>query len=238
MRLDMLYQICIAKDLIFSLWFDTIRYMKVEIINSKKQRFNGKNYWLDKSSGYYRNSSIKPHSLHRQVWIYHNGPILEGMTIDHIDRDKNNNQIENLRMVTYSENNKNVSKETQEKKIENANIQRPLTKAWHASPEGREWHRKHGIEAYKRRTPEKKICAHCGKVFETTACRDSARFCGQNCKMKARRRRMAGLPENEENMAMKKVCVVCGNGFYSHKKNAVTCSQKCRNKRTYLLRCH
>lgn len=238
MRLDMLYQICTVKDLNFSLLFDTIRYMKVEIINSKKQRFNGKNYWLDKSSGYYRNSSVKPHSLHRQVWIYHNGDIPDGMTIDHIDRDKDNNQIENLRLATYAENNKNVSKETLERRIENIHRQSELAKAWHASEKGRLWHREHAIKSYAKRVPQKKRCAHCGALFETISCRESARFCGQNCKMKARRRRLAGLPENEENMAMKKVCVICGNGFYSHKKNAVTCSQKCRNKRAYLLRRH
>lgn len=170
--------------------------MEVYIINSKKQSFNGKNYWLDKSSGYYRNSSAKPHSLHRQVWIYHNGSIPDGMTIDHIDRDKNNNQISNLRLATHSQNNKNVSAETLAKKIANAHKQRPLTKAWHSSIEGREWHRKHGIEAYAKRVPERKVCAHCGKEFETRACRESARFCGQNCKMKARRRRLKGLPEN------------------------------------------
>ena len=170
--------------------------MRVEVVSEKKQRFNGKSYWLDKSSGYYKNSGMIPHSLHRQVWIYHHGPIPNNMTIDHINRDKNNNQIENLRLATYSENCKNVSEESLKKKIENANKQRVLTKAWHSSPEGIEWHRKHGIEAYKKRTPEMKKCAHCGKTFQTTAYRESARFCGQNCKMKARRRRLKGLPEN------------------------------------------
>jgi len=118
------------------------------------------------------------------------------MTIDHIDRDKNNNQINNLRLATHSENNKNVTIETTTKRMENIRRQGKLAKAWHNSQEGREWHRKHGIEAYAKRKPEAKKCAHCGKIFETRACRKSARFCGQNCKMKARRRRLKGLPEN------------------------------------------
>lgn len=170
--------------------------MKVDIISEKKQYFNGKHYWKQKRTGYYVNANMSPHSLHRQVWIYHNGEIPKGLVIDHIDRDKNNNQIDNLRLVSSSENNKNVSEQEKQRRIEWMSKIRPLTKEWHKSEEGREWHRKHGVEAYKRRTPEKKICAHCGKVFETTACRDSARFCGQNCKMKARRRRLKGLPEN------------------------------------------
>ena len=170
--------------------------MKVEVINSKKQSFNGKNYWLDKSSGYYKNASAKPHSLHRQVWIFHNGAIPDGMTIDHIDRNKDNNQIENLRLATYSENIRNVSDEARRRRVDNVIKQGQLAKAWHSSPEGREWHRKHGVAAYKKREPETRVCAHCGRPFQTTAIRESARFCGLNCKMKARRRRMKGLPEN------------------------------------------
>lgn len=41
---------------------------------------------------------------HRIVWELHYGPIPEGMVIDHIDRDKSNNRIENLRCTTQSSN--------------------------------------------------------------------------------------------------------------------------------------
>ena len=177
---------------------DIISYIKVIIINEKKQHFNGKNYWRDKSSGYYQNAQVKPHSLHRQVWIYHNGEIPKGLVIDHIDRDRNNNQIENLRLVTHSENNKNVSEETMVKRRQNMALAAEKAKEWHKSKAGREWHKKHGIEAYKKRKAIEKVCAHCGKVYYTTKYDEKARFCGQNCKMKARRRRLAGLPENAE----------------------------------------
>lgn len=170
--------------------------MKVEIISPTKQFFNGKNYWKDKSSGYYRNAQVKPHSLHRQVWIYHNGEIPKGLVIDHINRNKDDNQIDNLRIVTHSVNNKNVSKEVQQKRKKHMQIIIEKAKGWHKSKEGREWHKKHGAEAYQKREAIKKICAHCGKVYYTTQYSDRARFCGQNCKMKARRRRLKGLPEN------------------------------------------
>ena len=49
----------------------------------------------------------KYYTLSRVVWILMNGDIPEGMVIDHIDRDKNNNKIDNLRVVTQSDNNKN-----------------------------------------------------------------------------------------------------------------------------------
>ena len=46
--------------------------------------------------------------IHRLVWMYHNGGIPLGMEIDHIDRDKHNNSIENLRLVTRTENQNNT----------------------------------------------------------------------------------------------------------------------------------
>lgn len=45
--------------------------------------------------------------VHRIVWMLHHGVIPEGKVIDHIDRDKMNNTIENLRLVDYSDNYRN-----------------------------------------------------------------------------------------------------------------------------------
>lgn len=45
--------------------------------------------------------------VHRAVWELANGPIPDGLQIDHIDRNKQNNLIENLRTVTSAENNQN-----------------------------------------------------------------------------------------------------------------------------------
>lgn len=41
---------------------------------------------------------------HRIIWELHFGPIPEGKVIDHIDRDKSNNRIENLRCTSQSSN--------------------------------------------------------------------------------------------------------------------------------------
>lgn len=125
--------------------------MKVEVINERKQFFNGINYWRGKHERYYRNAQHKPHSLHRAVWEYHYGIIPNGMVIDHIDRNTDNNQIENLRCVTQGENNLNISEETLEKKRKHCDQIRELTKKWHASEEGREWHRRHAIEIYEKK---------------------------------------------------------------------------------------
>lgn len=45
---------------------------------------------------------------HRLVWIFHNGSIPDGMEIDHIDGNPGNNRIENLRLATTSENQRNA----------------------------------------------------------------------------------------------------------------------------------
>lgn len=172
--------------------------MKVYVLSDKKQSFNGKNYWLDKSSGYYKNAQVKPHSLHRQVWIYHNGDIPQGYVIDHIDRNRANNQIENLRLATQSENNKNVSAEVIKKRKENMERIRQEAIKWHKSDEGRKWHSEMAKKSYENRAPIKKVCAFCGKEYYTTQYAKNARFCHQNCKMKARLRRLKGLPENAE----------------------------------------
>lgn len=172
--------------------------MEVIIISATKQQFNGLNYWKDKSTGYYKNAQHKPHSLHRVVWEYHNGEIPKGYTIDHIDRDKDNNQVENLRLASYSENNKNVSEEVSKTRRKNMARASEKAKEWHKSEVGRKWHKKMATEAYKKRKAIKKVCAHCGKIYYTTQYSKTSRFCNQNCKMKARRRRLAGLPENAE----------------------------------------
>jgi len=44
---------------------------------------------------------------HRLVWIAYNGQIPKGLEIDHKNRDKHDNRLSNLRVVTHSDNCKN-----------------------------------------------------------------------------------------------------------------------------------
>lgn len=55
-----------------------------------------------KRNGYLRLNSII--SIHRLVWETFKGEIPEGMVIDHIDGNRSNNSLSNLRLVTQSEN--------------------------------------------------------------------------------------------------------------------------------------
>lgn len=49
----------------------------------------------------------KTHRLHRVIWIFMFGHIPEGFYIDHINGNKIDNRLENLRLVTNSQNQQN-----------------------------------------------------------------------------------------------------------------------------------
>lgn len=71
------------------------------------------------------NLNHKKFLIHRAVWEAFNGPIPDGMDIDHIDNNPHNNALSNLQMVSHSENCKkanhnnisvySIDKDTQEK---------------------------------------------------------------------------------------------------------------------------
>ena len=60
---------------------------------------------VNPSTGYWRVSiNKKNYQLSRLVWVYHNGEIPENTVIDHINRNKDDNRIENLRPSSYTQN--------------------------------------------------------------------------------------------------------------------------------------
>lgn len=67
----------------------------------------------------------KLYKTHRLIWLYHNGYMPEGQ-IDHIDRNKSNNKIENLREVSQRCNNINS-------KISKKNTSGVTGVTWHKS---------------------------------------------------------------------------------------------------------
>lgn len=74
-------------------------------------RESGKGHRADHIAGYYMTSGYhqlmvnqRHHYTHRCIWIWHNGSIPDGLQVDHIDADKRNNRIDNLQLLTPSEN--------------------------------------------------------------------------------------------------------------------------------------
>ena len=56
----------------------------------------------------------KTHKAHRLVWLYAYGELPKG-PIDHINRIKDDNRLENLRVVSYSQNRQNISVQSNSK---------------------------------------------------------------------------------------------------------------------------
>ena len=64
--------------------------------------------WQKDNKGYiYRNFKGKRIYQHKEVWTLLKGEISENLFIDHIDRNKSNNDISNLRLATISQNSLN-----------------------------------------------------------------------------------------------------------------------------------
>lgn len=75
-----------------------------------KKRIVGKIVGSLGSHGYYETCiNRKRYLVHRLIWLYHYG-ILPSEQIDHINHDRTDNRIENLRDVTNGQNNYNQSK--------------------------------------------------------------------------------------------------------------------------------
>ena len=70
-------------------------------------------YFTETAPGYFRsyvNVKSKMRLTHRIIWEMCNGPIPDGMLVDHIDADPTNTRIENLRLASKSQNGMNRAK--------------------------------------------------------------------------------------------------------------------------------
>lgn len=80
--------------------YTNLRVKKGSVAGSNKST---KKYWVVIHKG-------KCYRAHRIVWTILKGEIPEGMHVDHIDRNKSNNRIENLRLVSNTVNKRNSGK--------------------------------------------------------------------------------------------------------------------------------
>lgn len=101
-------------------WADYLNYdPETGVLSSRVKRHGpqtaiGKEVGSVKHDGRYRTFVLfhKRYYTHRVIWEIVNGPIPEGMCIDHIDGNGLNNRLSNLRITTLSGNqrNKRISK--------------------------------------------------------------------------------------------------------------------------------
>lgn len=193
--------------------------------DGKRAKYMGVNFVRDEQTGYYLNSKLRKR-LHRLVWESHNGEIPNGKDVHHKDHDKNNNEIENLCLITRNKHASLHGKERakQQEWIEWAtkNLKEnaiPKASEWHRSEEGRSWHKKH-YQEYKHlfHKTEKYKCEFCGESFETQ--KGNNRFCSNKCKSAWRRK--TGV-DNEV-----RSCEYCKQQFEVNKYEKTRfCSRSC-----------
>jgi YHS domain-containing protein len=178
---------------------------------------------------------FKPHAgyikkgimyLHQEIWKSVNGNIPEGCCIHHIDGDPLNNAIENLSCIPITKHSGDHSTEWhgehQEQTKNHMDEIRPLTKAWHASGEGREWHALHAAN-WKRADPIDKVCESCGATFKDKTAGHTGRFCSNNCKSAYRR-----YQHFDE---VRRICPVCSKAYNTNKyRQNETCSKSCAGR--------
>ncbi len=194
----------------------------------KYQYFDGLRFTRDDKTGYYQNSTIGER-IHRYIYKHYNGEIPKGYQIHHIDRNKSNNDITNLVIISHTEHatlhGNERAKEYYDEMVKNLNENaRPKANEWHGSEEGREWHKEH-YENMKDKlyVEEEYTCEHCGHKY--TGVKNGAnRFCSNKCK--SAHRRASGI-DNEE-----RTCIQCGQKYITNKySKGKTCSKSCSNKK-------
>lgn len=191
---------------------------------------DGYKFRKDFKTGYYLSGSIKGkrYRLHRYIYEKYKGKIPKGYEIHHIDKNKDNNTIENLQLLTSKKHkeihskNMTIEQRLYYKKLMNT-IVRPKAITWHKSKVGREWHK----EQYKISLGKSQnlririICENCGKEFKTVN-NGTNRFCSNNCKTAYRKK--SGIDDETRK------CIKCGRTYivnkYSKRKYCYNCIAK------------
>jgi hypothetical protein len=202
--------------------------------NKKYAYFNNMKFTRDEITGYYLSSKAtknnKRQRLHVYVWEYYKGEVPLGYEVHHKDENKNNNEPDNFEILISIKHRKLHANEIKydDKRLEKMKIilrekAQPKAKEWHASQDGRDWHKRHYYEMKdKLYIKVKTICNVCSKEFLSPG-RETDKFCSNKCKSAFRRK--SGVDNEERN------CVICGKIFTIGKYlKGKTCSIECGRK--------
>lgn len=145
------------------------------------RKYFGKKFYLQKD-GYWAN--MMPIHAHRWVWINYHGSIPKAMDVHHKDGDKNNNEIDNLELLSRSD---HLKRHWQEGRFDlhQRRIQLAEARKWLQTDEGRKKQSEVAKEAWKTRKTTQKLCECCQNEYTTL--QPWARFCNDNCSKKWRR---------------------------------------------------
>lgn len=183
-------------------------------------KYFGKRFYKQKD-GYWAN--IMPIHAHRWVWINHYGSIASGMDIHHKDGNKDNNEIENLEILSRSEHLKRHWEDPELRKERRAFLEkiRPKVHEYLRSEEGRKKQSIVSKKAWEKRRSFVINCIECQRQITTK--QPWTKFCHVNCEKKHRRKK--GIDKVEAN------CLVCYKRFLKDKYSPQKfCSISCGAK--------
>lgn len=200
---------------------------------------DGYRFRRDKKTGYFLSSQKiggKRKRLHVYIWEREYGNVPKGYHVHHKDHDKNNNDANNLELLSKSRHaevhGRELSDEERCKRGERVvKYGMPKAKAWHGSKEGYEWHSKHAKETMSKRVQITYECSNCGKEFQSLHKYGALQnhFCSNNCKAAYRRR--SGVDN------ITKICVKCGREYVGNKYQKTKYCKDCQDSKGYPRGC-
>lgn len=163
------------------------------VLDPLTQYFDGGLYRLWPSERYFSRGGKK---LHRDVWASAFGDIPKGCHIHHKDSNPANNKLENLECVPAFDHLSETWTRTRANRKPGehfSEVARKRAAEWHASEEGRLWHKRHAARSkgWLKWRREDRTCSACGKQFNAIVRKSghSQIYCTDVCKAAAYRKR-------------------------------------------------
>lgn len=171
------------------------------IENTNLAYCDGYKFRKDKKTGYWLCSTLHKR-LHIYIYEKYNGKIPKGYQVHHIDHNKDNNEIDNLKLLTRKEHNiiHNLEMTEEERDRRRKNLDekaRPKAVEWHKSEKGRKWHKEHYEEVKEKLHKKYNFkCLQCGKKF--VSIQKNSKYCCNACKSKHYRKTHKYIKVKEE----------------------------------------